>query len=147
MEKGFTLAELMIVVAIVGILAAFAIPNYQNYLNRTRVTEAVNLLGPAKIAVSEYAMLHNGQLKELSNHSLNLSSEQLKSNSKNIAAIHIQGNSDNSAQIIVNFLDGLGQLQWLATYHPSTGNISWQCHYANDSIIAQYAPKTCTAAS
>src|SRR5688572_32853367 len=52
-QKGFTLIELMIVVAIIGILAAIAIPAYQDYTTRAQVTEGLNLAGAAKAAVSE----------------------------------------------------------------------------------------------
>jgi len=54
MQKGFTLIELMIVVAIIGILAAIAIPAYQDYTTRAKVTEAVNAMAPAKTSVSEF---------------------------------------------------------------------------------------------
>lgn len=52
-QQGFTLIELMIVVAIIGILAAIAIPAYQDYTVRARVTEGVNLAAAARTAVSE----------------------------------------------------------------------------------------------
>lgn len=54
MQKGFTLIELMIVVAIIGILAAIAIPAYQDYTIRAQVTEGINLADAVKVAVADY---------------------------------------------------------------------------------------------
>jgi type IV pilus assembly protein PilA len=54
LHKGFTLIELMIVVAIIGILAAIAIPAYQDYTIRAQVTEGLNLIDATKVAVADY---------------------------------------------------------------------------------------------
>ncbi len=58
-QQGFTLIELMIVVAIIGILAAIAIPAYQDYTVRAKMTEAVNAAAPAKTSLAEYLISQN----------------------------------------------------------------------------------------
>src|SRR4029453_18183547 len=59
LQQGFTLIELMIVVAIVGILAAIALPAYQDYTVRARVSEALAAAGACKTQISEYQQAHS----------------------------------------------------------------------------------------
>ena len=64
-QQGFTLIELMIVIAIIGILASVAIPQYQVYTQRSEVTTSLSAIRPLQLAVQEYAALEAALPKDL----------------------------------------------------------------------------------
>ncbi|EPF9389780.1 pilin, partial [Neisseria gonorrhoeae] len=77
LQKGFTLIELMIVIAIVGILAAVALPAYQDYTARAQVSEAILLAEGQKSAVTEYYLNH-GEWPENNDKAGVASSDKIK---------------------------------------------------------------------
>ena len=137
MQKGFTLIELMIVVAIIGILAAIAIPAYQDYITRSKVTELVTAGSACKASVSEYYQTQNA-------FPANNSSAGCASNAtKYISALTVSGNV-----ITVAALTGTGAIPATAAgdyvltgTSSTTGTIDWVC--TGSSIPAKFLPANC----
>ena len=134
-HQGFTLIELMIVVAIIGILAAVAIPAYQDYTVRARVIEGVNLASVAKLAVAE-SVLSTNELPKTEADTGYIS----PSRTMNVASIHI---ADKTAVITVTYTKVVGKkntLMLTPTLHP-TGDVSWTC--TRGTLPDKYRPAGC----
>lgn len=144
MQKGFTLIELMIVIAIIGILAAIAIPAYQNYIARAQVSEALTFASGYKNQVSDIYW-QTGKCPTLAE--LGLSSNNI--NSSYLDEIDLTVISGYQCSVSLKFkssnvslgLQGktLSFSMVTDTNNPSTS--IWECNSAD--ISQKYLPKTC----
>jgi type IV pilus assembly protein PilA len=163
MQKGFTLIELMIVVAIIGILAAIAIPAYQDYTIRAQVSEGLNLAAAAKAAVAEDFL--NEGIPPVDRLDAGMSANATDTSGKYVVSVGVAngvitityGNEAN-AQIT-----GANNTLTLTPYESVDLSVVWRCGYAPvpagtailgtsgmaptayvaPTILPQYAPSAC----
>jgi type IV pilus assembly protein PilA len=135
MQKGFTLIELMIVIAILGILMAIAIPAYQDYTVRAKVSEGISLAGAAKTAVAETYMSNNAYPETNSAAGLP-ASDTIKGN--NVSGVLV-----GTAGAITITYTGLPSGNTTLILKPivNAGSVSWTCNTGN--IEDKYLPSNC----
>ncbi|WP_020207947.1 pilin [Gilvimarinus chinensis] len=155
-QQGFTLIELMIVVAIIGILAAVALPAYQDYTIRSQVTEGMSLASAAKTAVAE-TYINRGTVPA-DRTAAGMSATPTDTNGQYVSQVDV-----NAGEIVITFGANVnsninGNTLVLTPYESADGSIAWQCNSATNgpapggaalggptagSLPAQYAPAQC----
>jgi type IV pilus assembly protein PilA len=139
-QKGFTLIELMIVVAIIGILAAIAIPAYNDYTIRAKVTEGITAMAAAKTAVGEF-YVSNGSMPA----NITAAGFSQTINSKYVRTIAYTRDSVSAATLTVVIAATVqaalaGQDVDLRA-SGSTSRVDWDCRPG--SLAAKYTPAEC----
>jgi len=145
LQQGFTLIELMIVVAIIGILAALAVPAYQDYTIRSKVSEAASLASAVRTAVDVY-FSENGTLpgSTVTNTSLGLSAPASYV-AKYVASVNAISSPPGDILITLKTLPELGSASAKAIrYVPirQGGNLQWTIATTGTTVPDKYKPRT-----
>ena len=152
-QGGFTLIELMIVVAIIGILAAIAVPQYQNYTARAKMSEVITMMGPDKTALSEYFMTEGGFPDDPV--AAGIVEDEAKGSyitgvEYDSAAAAADGSTPATATLTYTLngeinSDVEGATVELKATSDDNGNLTWQCGpaAAKRATIAEYLPSSC----
>lgn len=153
-HAGFTLIELMIVVAIIGIVAAIAVPSYHVYVNRAKVTEGLTLAQPLKNAVVEYVSVH-GTLPQVNGNTWTVVLDELgmpnssisgAASGKYVKRIWWHNNAAHPAIYIKYSGGSLDDKKLYLAASFNAGSVSWECKAPSPSsggVPNAYLPASC----
>jgi type IV pilus assembly protein PilA len=145
-NQGFSLIELMIVIAIIGILAAIAIPSYQTYVDKSRFAEIFSAGKAAQDAVAEYATLNGGVSNVAYNTTNGCTSIQFSyPTTGNVASVTINQYCQITIEGGANFSNPPSVHLYPQTSYPDDGSIQWYCQ----TLPYRYpsAPASCPSPS
>jgi type IV pilus assembly protein PilA len=151
-QQGFTLIELMIVIAIVAILVALAVPAYQDYTIRAKVAECINAAAVPKLQISEYFETVGWFPADQNLAGIGGVGQGRSQFCDGYAAYTVANTVNASFQIDVmeaNITTGLGTLQPQMTgFNNVGGGVDWQCTAGGTAAAdLKYLPSTCRAAA
>ena len=132
LQKGFTLIELMIVVAIIGILAAIAIPAYQDYTVKSRTPELILSASAARTAVTEACQLNNTCAGAGNGININQGGLVIAATVASTGVIIVSGSLNSGTNITA---------QLTPSWNASLASAVWSC----TMTPGQYAPSSCRA--
>ena len=142
-QQGFTLIELMIVVAIIGILAAIAIPAYQDYTIRSQVSEGLNLAAAAKAAIAETYL--NTGAAPADRQAAGMSAAAAETNGKYVSSVAVA----DGTIVITYGQDANAAINGLALaiqpYVTADDSIAWLCGNATANFAANTVPMDTSA--
>ena len=154
LQKGFTLIELMIVIAIIGILASVALPAYQDYTVRAQVSEGAIAASAIKVGVTE--MFADDGLNGIAAYSVVIAADQANLITDRIGAIAVNaGTGEIAVTMLMTQLGGNNVLAYVPTIANvalapnSTGSIQWNCSSttgavpSSTSIVSNFLPAVC----